>query len=150
MPYYFKKKKTGKRSIGKTNLIKKLDKVFALYIRLRDTMPSGFCRCISCGRIKPFSDIDCGHFHSRTHMATRYSELNCNGECSYCNRFNADHLLGYRENLIKKIGSQHFKLLGMQAASYKKFDDFELKAMIDFYTNEVKKLSTLKGIKVNL
>lgn len=68
----------------KPNLVKKLDKVFALYIRLRDTMPSGYCKCISCGRIKPYEEIDCGHFHGRMHMATRFDEDNCHGECHYC------------------------------------------------------------------
>lgn len=57
---------------SKPNLIKKLDRIFSLYIRLRDVMPSGYVRCISCGQIKRFEEVDCGHFHSRRHMATRY------------------------------------------------------------------------------
>lgn len=97
MPYYIKrwpKKAKNESKEAKTkskvskprkpNLVKKLDRVFALYIRLRDVMPNGYVRCISCGNIKAFEDVDCGHYHSRTHMGTRFDEQNCNAECQYC------------------------------------------------------------------
>jgi len=161
MPYYLSKqrnKKAHSESKGpktkskrvKPNLIKKLDRIFSLYIRLRDVMPSGYGRCISCGKIKPFEDLDCGHFHSRTHMATRYDEDNCSAECRYCNRFSADHLIGYEANLKRKMGENRFNLLNIKAHSCKRWYDFELEGMIKHYKEEVAKLSTLKGIKVNL
>ena len=163
MPYYIKRwpKKAKKESKdpltkskpkprSKPNLVKKLDRVFALYIRLRDAMPNGYVRCISCGNIKAFADVDCGHYHSRTHMATRFDEENCNAECQYCNRFCADHLDKYAINLVKKIGQSRFDLLRVKAHSTKHYLDFELEQMIEHYTREVKRLSTLKGIKVNL
>lgn len=158
--YYFKKKpkaahsedKVAKKSTSKSkqNLVKKLDRVFALYIRLRDVMPNGYVRCISCGQIKKFEDVDCGHFHSRTHMATRFNEDNCHAECKYCNRFSADHLIAYQRNLIQKIGQQKFDVLNVKAHSTCHFLNSELKEMIEHYRTEVRKLSTLKGIKVNL
>lgn len=158
--YYISKKKTSEHSEnieGKTkskrtkpNLTKKLDRIFALYIRLRDVMPNGYVRCISCGQIKSFEDVDCGHFHSRRHMATRYDEDNCHAECRYDNRFSADHLIGYQSNLIRKIGQQRFDLLNVKAHSSCHYLDCELEDMITHYTSEVKKLSSLKGIKVNI
>lgn len=157
MPYYYKRKKKKpkndeppkKKAKKEVNLVAKLDRVFALYIRLRDVMPSGLFRCISCGQIKPYEQSDCGHFHSRTHMNTRWDEKNCNAECHYCNRFSADHLIGYRENLIRKIGEGNFTLLQVRAGQSKKWSDFELKLMIDHYRKEVVRLSIEKGIKVN-
>ena len=321
MPYYIRRKKTAAKSGSnkatrstkgnKSTLVKKLDKYFALYIRLRDAMPSGYFRCISCGRIKPFEESDCGHFHSRIHMATRFDEENCNAECRYCltpdalilmadlcwkplgsvmvgdllfgfnedlkkttskllkvstvtsieydnqpvydvelengehvkttaehkwvgrhgessrlewiatkdllvngltmsgerradsvttevskiilgklwklnrcvkvksvkplgtqqivvmgtsshtfiangyamhncNRFSADHLVGYQRNLIQKIGQKRFDLLNVKAHSAKHFMDFELEEMIEHYKTECKRLSSLKGIRVNI
>lgn len=157
MPYYIKRKKKTSPSESKRpkkksqrTLINKLDKVFSLYIRLRDVMPSGYVRCISCGQIKKFEDVDCGHFHSRTHMATRFDEDNCNAECKYCNRFSGDHLIGYQRNLIQKIGRGRFDLLNVKAHSTKHYLDCELEEMIKQYSIEVRKLSTLKGIKVNV
>lgn len=161
MPYYIKRKKKKEKPLPlfdkagvkvkkRTNLIAKLDKVFSLYIRLRDTMPSGYFKCISCGHVKRFEQADCGHFYSRTHMATRFDEDNSSAECSFCNRFKADHLISYQTNLIKKIGIGRFELLGVKAHSTKKWCDFELEAMIKHYTSEVKRLSTEKRIKVNI
>ena len=63
MPYYIKKPKkkkekplplfdkAGIKIKKKPDLVAKLDKVFSRYIRLRDCMPNGYFRCISCGQI---------------------------------------------------------------------------------------------------
>lgn len=155
MTYYTRFKRTKKKKDSNTtkekrkpDLVKKLDKVFSQYIRLRDVMPSGFFKCISCGKIKPFADADCGHYHSRTHMATRFEEDNCHCECKGCNRFSADHLIGYRENLITKIGFSRVERLNVLAHSQKHWLDYELEEKIAYYKAEVKRLSAMKGINV--
>ena len=148
MPYYIKKKPLPKRKRQPhaRTLIVKLDKVFSLYIRLRDSKPFGYkaFKCISCGKIKPFSKADCGHYYSRAKMSTRYDEENCNSECSSCNRFSADHLDGYRENLIAKIGQQRFDLLRVRANQTKKWSVFELQELIKYYTALVQKMESEK------
>lgn len=143
---YKYRKKSGKPKRGKTDLVKKLDRVFSLYIRLRDAMPGGLTKCISCGHIKPFSSMDAGHYISRTHMATRFSEYNVHSECSYCNRFRADHLIDYRENLIRKIGQNMYDILLWQGKQTKKWSDFELQQLIVYYTEQVKTLRKIKNI----
>lgn len=154
MPYYIKKKPrvtaeslARKKSTTEPDLVKKLDRVFSRYIRLRDTMPSGVFQCISCGRIKRFEEGDCGHFYSRTHMATRWDEDNCHAECRACNRFSADHLLGYRERLVRKIGLVRVDRLAVMAHSVKHWQHFELEAMIEHYSQESRRLSKEKGIR---
>lgn len=92
--YYIKKNKKAaqnknkepKKRVTKSkpNLVKKLDKVFSAYIRLRDVMPSGYFKCISCNQIKPFAQADAGHFYTRKNMATRYDEQNVFCECRHC------------------------------------------------------------------
>ena len=121
MQAFIKRKKTVRgagtpKPVAKKNvttLVNKLDKIFSLYIRKRDAMPYGgrYFKCISCGRVLPFEQADCGHFWSRRHMATRFDEDNCNAECKGCNRFDGDHLLGYQANLIKKIGQRRYDIL---------------------------------------
>lgn len=137
-----------KSSTSLSTLVDRLDTVFSRYIRLRDAMPSGMFRCISCGKIKPIEQADCGHFHSRTHMSTRFDEDNCHAECRYCNRFSADHIIGYRENLIKKIGEQRFKLLDIKAHETKKWSHFELEQLAKYYRALAYKLQKEKGIKL--
>lgn len=87
--------------------IDQLDKVFSLYIRLRDSREFHYkaFRCISCGEVKPFNMMDCGHFVSRNCYALRWEPQNAWGECSRCNRMLGDHLIGYRKNLIIKLGT---------------------------------------------
>ena len=148
MPYYIKRKRSEKKSPSLSALVERLDKVFSKYIRLRDAMPSGLFRCISCGKIKPIEQADCGHFHSRTHMSTRFDEDNCHAECRYCNRFSADHLIGYRENLIRKIGEQRYLLLEVKAHETRKWSHFELEQLTKYYKALVGKLQKEKGIKL--
>jgi hypothetical protein len=123
-----------------------LDEVFSRYIRLRDSQAYGFkyFKCISCGKIKPFGMMDCGHYFSRTHMATRFSEYNAHGECSYCNRFCSDHLVGYHDNLIRKIGQDMYNRLVWQHNEAKHWTEFELKEMIKHYQLKIKELEGLK------
>jgi hypothetical protein len=79
-------------------------------------------------------------------MATRFDEDNCHAECRGCNRFSADHLIGYRENLIQKIGEQRFELLSWKAHQTKKWSDFELQELIKYYKALVDKLKKEKGL----
>ena len=158
MPYYIKKPKkkkekplplfdkAGIKIKKKPDLVAKLDKVFSRYIRLRDCMPNGYFRCISCGKIKSFEQADCGHFHSRRHMSTRFDEDNCHAECRACNRFSADHLINYEKNLIAKIGQTRYDKLAWKAGATKKWSDFELQELIKYYTILVDKLSKEKGL----
>ncbi|MFS2666710.1 recombination protein NinG [Candidatus Bacteroides intestinigallinarum] len=165
MPYYIKRTKAKKKDKPlplfdkagitvkkKPDLKAKLDKEFSLFIRLRDVMPNGYFRCISCGQIKPFEQADCGHYFSRTHLATRFNEDNCHAECRHCNRFKADHLEGYRVNLIAKIGQRNFDLLKWKIKdskdnpqNYKK-SDFDYEQLIKYYKALNKKLRKEKGL----
>lgn len=134
MPYYIKRKKRATKRNG-PDYKAQLDKEFSLYIRLRDSMDfeGKSFKCISCGKIKPFAQADCGHYFSRRHMSTRFDEDNCHAECRYCNRFNAEHLDGYRKNLIKKIGQKRFDLLYWRKNSVRTITACEYKILIKHY-----------------
>ena len=159
MPYYIKRKpkkkkekplplfdKAGIKVKKKPDLVARLDKEFSRYIRLRDCMPGGYFRCISCGQIKPYEQADCGHFHSRRHMATRFDEDNAHAECRACNRFSADHLIRYEANLKAKIGQQRFDKLAWKAGQTRKWTDFELIELAKYYKALADKLSKEKRL----
>ena len=150
MPYYIQKKKSKSPRSSKSTAVAAADKAFSAYIRLRDAMPSGYFRCISCGQIKPFASADCGHFWSRRHMATRFCEDNAHAECSACNRFVADHLATYQVNLIRKIGQTRFDLLAVKKESVCHYTEAELREIAKFYKEQAKKLSSLKQIRVKI
>ena len=168
MPYYIKRKggkvgdgdeapndrgKRQKQTVQRPSLsraVRKLDKVFSLYIRLRDSKPYGYkaFRCISCGQVKAFEYADCGHYYSRTHMATRFDEDNCHAECSYCNRFRADHMIGYRRNILQKIGEQRLALLDVRSRSKRKWAVFEIEALCKHYTRLVEQMKADHSVVV--
>ena len=156
MYYLSKKKKEKKEKAPKSkkpsvaSLVKKLDAEFSLYIRLRDSRPYGYkyFKCISCGRILPFEQMDCGHFVGRTHMSTRFDELDCHGECRACNRFSSDHIIYYQRNLEQKIGKAKLDLLIARGHQTKKWTTWELEILINYYKDQNKRmLAERDGIK---
>ena len=144
-----KQKSAGKKpKTMKKSLKEKLDRVFSLYIRLRDTDENGYFRCPTCGRIKTFKDADCSHYWSRTHTSTRFDEDNCVTECRYCNRFDSSHLDGLGKFLVKKLGQQRFDLLNWKHNQPKKYSESEYALLIQFYQKEIIKLKKQKNFIV--
>ena len=123
----------------KPDLKAKLDKVFSEYIRKRDTR-NGVFKCISCGRLLPYEQADCGHYINRKHMSTRFDEMNCNAQCRSCNRFDEGNIQGYRRGLVALYGEQQVTLLEAKKHNLRKYSDFEYEALIKHYKEEIKKL----------
>jgi len=121
-------------------LIRKLDSVFSTYIRMRDADSNGFIRCCTCGRIAFWKESDCGHYHGRQYMSTRWDESNCHAQCRQCNRFNEGEKAAYKEFLIKKYGQEAADLLEVKRRLTRRWHRFELEAMIVLYKEELKKI----------
>lgn len=149
----FKKKEKISPLFDKTVSVKKqpdlktkLDRIFSEFIRLRDANPAGYTRCISCGKLVPWKQADCGHFVNRSHMATRFNEKNCNAQCHTCNRFDEGNNIGYTEGLIKKYGPGIITELRVLKSQISKLSEFEYKVLIKEYTLKLKQLHADKGI----
>ena len=134
--------KLKKRSIP--TLKAKLDRIFSEFIRLRDSDNKGYCRCISCGKIEFWKNVDCGHYVNRSHMGTRYSERNCNAQCRKCNRFDEGNNIGYTRGLISKYGVKVINELDAKKHTISKLTAFDYEIMIDHYKKEVAKFKTEK------
>jgi len=128
-------------------LKRKLDDIFSVYIRLRDSNDNGYCRCISCGSIHHWKEVDCGHFVNRSHMGARYSERNCNAQCRKCNRFDEGNNIGYTRGLISKYGIKVLADLEVKKETISKMVAFDYKISIDHYKKEVDRLKKQKEIK---
>ncbi len=129
-----------RKTIGK--LKADLDKVFNKVIRLRDT-EDGYGKCISCGQVFPFEELDAGHFFAKKgYDGLRYDEENVHAECRNCNRFNESHLIGYQDNLRIKIGEERLEALKERARQYKqgffKWDRSEIEEKIIYYKEKLK------------
>ena len=114
-------------------LTAKAQKVFNAYIRQRDS-EGGYFTCISCGQDKEVSQMNAGHYvPQKGSSALRFDEYNVNGECIACNGFNEFHLIGYRKNLIDKVGERKVIELEQQFRLVKKWSRTELNELIEKY-----------------
>ena len=114
-------------------LTAKAQKVFNSYTRKRDSQ-NGYFTCISCGSVKDVESMDAGHYVPvKGSSALRFDEYNVNGECKSCNGFDQFHLIGYRRNLINKIGEGMVLHLENQHRLVKKWSRSELNEIIQKY-----------------
>ena len=140
-------KKAEKAGMSKPKLIKELDVWFSRYIRLKYSDSRGYCRCISCGKVYFWKEIQNGHYMSRRYMSTRFSEDNCRPQGVEWNIFNQGAIQMYRRALIKEIGEQRVDLIEVRARQENKnWSLFELKQLIEYYKKEVEKLLDEKNL----
>jgi hypothetical protein len=68
------------------SLKNKLDGVFSQWIRRRHATSEGFSVCVSCHAVKPWKEMQCGHYVSRMYLATRWDDRNAHVQCASCKR----------------------------------------------------------------
>ncbi len=129
------------------SLKKKLDTIFSRYIRLRDSDSNGYCKCISCGKIGFWKDMDCGHFVNRSHTGTRFDEKNCNAQCRSCNRWDEGNNIGYTSGITKKYGSKVIDELLVKKHSKTFLAAFDYGILIEDYNKKVEELIKDKEFK---
>ncbi len=122
------------KSLTLPKLLAKAQKVFNAWIRERDSK-QGYFTCISCFRTLPVDQMNAGHYVPvKGGSALRFNEYNVNGECIRCNGFDEFHLIGYRKNLIKKIGIKKVEVLERMRNDVCKWDRTTLNHIIKTYT----------------
>lgn len=120
---------------------KKADTSFSIYVRLRDAEFKGgayWCRCITCGVWKPIKAMQAGHFQSRRYMNTRFHEQNVHAQCVKCNMFNQGEQYKYSLAVDKMYGPGTARKLELLARQSKKFRTDELDDMIIKYKAAIK------------
>lgn len=91
-----------KKGATRTDILRgMLWNVFSRFIRHRDAG-----KCITCLKPKTYEELQAGHYApvGGTSVRLWFDEINVNGECEYCNAFDAFHLIPMRRNLIEKYG----------------------------------------------
>ena len=48
-----------------SSLKKEADRVCSLYIRQKDATFDGYVKCFTCGVVKKWQEMDCGHYEDR-------------------------------------------------------------------------------------
>lgn len=115
------------------------DKVYSKYIRFKDAK-NGYVRCITCGKVDPPEDTDCGHYISREVAMLRFDERNTHPQCRSCNRFHEGRKDEYALALIRLYGPNILEELNKEKYIFKNYSVLELKEMRKEYRNLLKEL----------
>lgn len=113
----------------RSKLIKKLDKVFSIYIRTRAVDDTGHGECFTCGSRVFWKGADAGHFQSRGKYATRWNSENVRIQCKRCNGFRGGEQYRFAQELGQELADE-LVFLSNQTA---KFSLGELQDMYDEY-----------------
>ena len=125
---------------SRKSLVKKLDKIFSIYIRLRDSDNNGYCKCISCKIKYHYKEVDAGHFIGRRHLITRFEPKNVYAQCRYCNRYLSGNQYLYSVALEKLEKNLPAKLLKKSRKTIK-LSNNELILLINKYKKLTDKLN---------
>lgn len=115
---------------------KKLDTIFSLYIRAK--FPKV---CYTCGKATKLQN---GHFVSRKHLATRWSEDNCRPQCWGCNGYGKGMPLEFEEKLIKEYGKKFIEKLKASRHQTLKLDREWYEEKIEYYKKKLEAYETKK------
>lgn len=145
--------KSKKKKSSKRKWIEKLDSVFSVFIRLRDTNDEGIGFCISSGKPiyyrimqdgKVRTNCDCGHFENRRKLSVRFNEVNCNAQSIAENRFNEGNKNNYEKNLILKFGKDKVELVKVLSNQRSNYTEFDLEILYRHYEKLVEQLLNKK------
>lgn len=126
--------------------MKKLDKIFSEYVRLRDANVNGYIHCYCCGYPIHWTNAQAMHFMNRRHLGTRFNEINVKAGCPACNMYNLGNLESYESHLRREYGDNIIDRLTMLKTTVTKFTPHEIKEMTEYYRKEVKRLKKEKGL----
>jgi hypothetical protein len=129
------------------DLLGTLDTVFSEFIRLRDSDENGYCRCITCGRVFYWKEIENGHFIQRDRKATRFHEENCHSQCTFCNKYRSGRQFEHGQKIDILYGKGTAQKLTELSKAYCKLDYSWLQWFIAHYRALVRKMKLEKTLR---
>lgn len=79
-----------------------------LLVRLKASDDSGYCKCVTCGKVDHYKSMQGGHYMERGRSATKLLEENVHPQCPGCNCFamkKASGVVLYREYMVGMYGA---------------------------------------------
>ena len=123
------------RKASRKTLVKKLDTIFSIYIR-RKNSKDNIAECVTCGKRDHWKNMQNGHFMSRKHYATRWDEDNVEVQCMGCNVYR----YGEQYLFAKHLGETKADALLVKSRQIQKFTGADLIDLIELYTDKVNNL----------
>ncbi len=127
-----------------SQLKKDVWKVFSYYIRLRDclftTGTTTHGRCVSCGKLCEFSQLQAGHFVPGRTNNILFDEEIVHAQCSYCNNALEGNHHNYRKTILDLYGNGYDEVLQQRRYVTKKFTVPELEELLTYYKEQLRLL----------
>jgi len=127
----------AKKTLSSTK--KRAWKVFSEYIR-RKYAKNGMCACVTCGCVKPWSEMQAGHAMAGRNNAILYEERLVRPQCVACNMFKGGMPDEYHAWMLKEYGEDGYYELLRLKHSTRKFTMDELEEMIKEWREEIAKM----------
>jgi len=133
--------KTKSKSVSQ--LKKEADATFSQYIRQKYADPhTGLVSCVTCGIMKPWKEMQAGHYESRGNNFLRYDERNVHVQCYGCNVARKGNYPAYATFMVRTYGTDILETLREESKFSLKFTTAELQEIIDTYKEKLKGLTT--------
>ena len=117
------------KKITISKLKTKLDKLFSEYVRRRYADHAGQSKCVTCGKVDHWKNLQAGHFMSRRHHSLRWDEVNVKVQCVACNCFRAGEQYKFSVYLDNQHGPGTAEELQIKSHEITKLSrgDYEMK-----------------------
>ncbi len=117
------------KKITISKLKTKLDKLFSEYVRRRYADHAGQSKCVTCGKVDHWKNLQAGHFMSRRHHSLRWDEVNVQVQCVACNCFRAGEQYKFSVYLDNQHGPGTAEELQIKSHEITKLSrgDYEMK-----------------------
>jgi hypothetical protein len=135
-----------KKRLSISQLTKKLDTIFSLFIRLSASDRNGMVRCFTCDNVHHYKAIQNGHFQSRRFMSTRFDPINCAPQCYACNVGMSGMQYEFGKRMDALYGKGIADLTVQKSKVVHKFTTDEMLELIDYFREKVEKLKKQKDI----
>tara|TARA_R110002012_G_scaffold49226_2_gene127392 strand:+ start:194 stop:601 length:408 start_codon:yes stop_codon:yes gene_type:complete len=131
-----KKKKTKTLA----QLKRSLDTIFSRYVRLSAADDNGYVQCYTCESIKPWKEVDAGHFQSRKWLPSRFHLSNVKPQCKRCNIFSGGQQYVFGKLLDLREGEGTAEKMYKLARASIKYTRADYEEEIEYYKNKVDEL----------
>lgn len=119
------------------NLRDDLDAVYSKWLRISHSDANGICECYTCGKKQHYTQAQCGHFISRSNMATRFMPHNTKIQCVSCNEYKSGNIDVFMANLEQNQNGI-VQWLQEQGRSVNKPTISDLKELLNEYRYKLK------------
>ena len=107
-------------------------------VRIKAADENGMCRCVTCGKVDHWKDMDGGHYIKRTHTAHKLLEENIHPQCRRCNRFMDGEGGAYSLYMIDMYGREFVDWLHQTKREPRKYRRAEIMEIIADIKQRVK------------